>query len=896
MGECDMRFVLLRCVVWSLLLVGVPFARATAEQLQAVWQPVLPAAIRSSAVPNDPLIFANDVMPQHQYHLQVRGNDLSVDFPAAWQWARGHGIIGVMDDAINLQHPDLDGAFVPHLSNILPAAPAPNGLYYDHASWVLGVLSARPNNTEGLTGVCPDCAVLLDRIAFSESEFAHVVANGAQVINMSYGSVSGTDISCATRPEMCETFDGLMAARDIALVSVSQNRFPDWPLVHDTFPGSHPRVIQVGGVDRNLNFWNECDAPDPTQNVCGSRASAHQELVAPAQNLLTAVTHTVDILGSCGMPTGQNQHYDRCSGNSFAAPQVSGLIGMLRSIYPQMPAEQVRLLLRHTAQSPHAQHSMEWGYGLINPLAAVQAVLGQAAGRQLNNRAVPVFVLRNESSGDTLHSAIPQLISARLNGDSGGANDVYSTLDLGLLLPDYTVPDSAVHPHAAFYIYSTHNDPQAPGKSLTRLLRLSHAQRDDALLATDDVLPDLQDAGFRVDGVAGYIHPPCAAGDASCVQPAHSECLHVLRNDVDWAVALDAQLTAEAYSGYSEALPGNHCLGYALQPVDSDGDGLVDGHESFIGSDSEDPDSDGDGRSDGEELLQAVDGFFSDPLDSQTRFQINAGLSGAWFNPDTNGQGLMLDVMPDGQQMFAAWFTFDLQPGDAGELFASQQHRWFTAQGAYADDQAQLTLYVSRGGQFDNAQATELQAVGEMHLQFDDCTHGQLRYRFDGSTVAGVLPIQRATPDQLCVDGGASLEAPARNLAGLSGAWYNPDTPGQGLLLDIMGQQRQAFVAWFTYALQPEENTASFGSVNHRWFTAQGGWYANDEPDLTVWRSTGGVFDLSPSETIQAVGELRLRLHDCTHATLEYAFPFLGLSGEHPLQRIGPNVYCQSLD
>jgi hypothetical protein len=52
---------------------------------------------------------------------------------------------------------------------------------------------------------------------------------------------------------------------------------------------------------------------------------------------------------------------------------------------------------------------------------------------------------------------------------------------------------------------------------------------------------------------------------------------------------------------------------------------------------------------------------------------INAGHAGAWFNPDTSGQGQLIDVEPEEQFIFVAWFTY-------GEDSALGQ-RWLTAQG-----------------------------------------------------------------------------------------------------------------------------------------------------------------------------------------------------------------------
>jgi hypothetical protein len=73
-------------------------------------------------------------------------------------------------------------------------------------------------------------------------------------------------------------------------------------------------------------------------------------------------------------------------------------------------------------------------------------------------------------------------------------------------------------------------------------------------------------------------------------------------------------------------------------------------------------------------------------------FIINAGLSDAWYQPATAGQGFLITVFPGIQQVFLAWFTFDTQrpPGDAGAILGEPGHRWLTAQGLYGGATANL--------------------------------------------------------------------------------------------------------------------------------------------------------------------------------------------------------------
>ena len=42
-----------------------------------------------------------------------------------------------------------------------------------------------------------------------------------------------------------------------------------------------------------------------------------------------------------------------------------------------------------------------------------------------------------------------------------------------------------------------------------------------------------------------------------------------------------------------------------------------------------------------------------------SEINMNPGHSGAWLNTETEGQGFLLDVMPETDLAFLAWFTYD---------------------------------------------------------------------------------------------------------------------------------------------------------------------------------------------------------------------------------------------
>ncbi len=139
---------------------------------------------------------------------------------------------------------------------------------------------------------------------------------------------------------------------------------------------------------------------------------------------------------------------------------------------------------------------------------------------------------------------------------------------------------------------------------------------------------------------------------------------------------------------------------------------------------------------------------------------INPGLNGSWYNPQTDGQGLLLDVIASQQSLFAAWFTFErpdhqFSPNDTGA-------RWLTAFGSYAGATATLSIQNSTGGVFSAPSQVIGTDVGTATLNFVSCTQASLEYAIDGGPT-GSIPLRRLTPDVLCTE----LNATARN-GGLS--------------------------------------------------------------------------------------------------------------------------------
>jgi len=140
---------------------------------------------------------------------------------------------------------------------------------------------------------------------------------------------------------------------------------------------------------------------------------------------------------------------------------------------------------------------------------------------------------------------------------------------------------------------------------------------------------------------------------------------------------------------------------------------------------------------------------FTDAI--EVGFEINAGMSDAWYYPVTDGQGFFVTVFEDTGRVFIAWFTYDTErpPGSATANLGEPGHRWITALGPYEGDTATLTAYLSEGGVFDSASPAvpPATAIGTITIVWHDCESATLTYELDPPGVTGEIPLQRIVSD-----------------------------------------------------------------------------------------------------------------------------------------------------
>ena len=140
---------------------------------------------------------------------------------------------------------------------------------------------------------------------------------------------------------------------------------------------------------------------------------------------------------------------------------------------------------------------------------------------------------------------------------------------------------------------------------------------------------------------------------------------------------------------------------------------------------------------------------------------ITYGVGGGWFEPATNGQGLVFEVIPATNLMVAYWFTYPQNGGG---------REWFLAQGDISGARADLVIYQASGGIFDLPSEVTLDEWGTSVLEFSSCTVATWSYESSGGDVSGDIPLQRIGPDVLCT---SEQSTAMINVVSRTNAWFD---------------------------------------------------------------------------------------------------------------------------
>ena len=314
-------------------------------------------------------------------------------------------IIGLLDSGLDVTHPEFEGRIAPGGFDFVDGVPEmsdPNG----HGTHVGGIIAANRDGN-GMHGVAYDALLLPIRIIdetglipLGDVDLAaaidHAVANGAVILNNSWGSIA--PITAFTRPEIEADSPELLAAVQRAVDSGTV-------IVFAAGNGALLNGVLVAFVDPNIQaglpflfpefeeLWVAVIAVD----LNGAEPLYTNRCGVAAAWCITAPGGSDDQAAGGVFSTEPGGGYDTLSGTSMAAPHVSGSIAVLMQLFPELTPQAILDRLFETANSTglYADATI-FGHGLLDLEKATRPV-GVVAILTGSSLSGPVFDLAASS-------------------------------------------------------------------------------------------------------------------------------------------------------------------------------------------------------------------------------------------------------------------------------------------------------------------------------------------------------------------------------------------------------------------------------------------------------------------------------------------------------------------
>lgn len=308
----------------------------------------------------------NDVQYAQQWAHQLAGIE------PAWDISTGSSAVtvAIIDSGVAANHPDLAGRVVEQLNvstgKIQPGSTENDACRIGHGTWVAGVIGAVGGNGTDVVGVNwrvsildiagthpqASCIGVTDSSTIAGIDYA--IQRRVDVINLSF---SGAANVCPMAYQ--RTIDRARTAGILVVAAAGNDGF-DIPNV----PASCNGVVSVAAV-----------GPDGARAVY-STSNPYVDVAAPGGGGSIDHDPAVDVLTTSvwdnQQPTGSTL---AVPGTSFAAPYVTGLAALLRSVDPTLGPDQLESVIERTARDVGAPgRDPAYGWGIIHAGDAVALV------------------------------------------------------------------------------------------------------------------------------------------------------------------------------------------------------------------------------------------------------------------------------------------------------------------------------------------------------------------------------------------------------------------------------------------------------------------------------------------------------------------------------------------
>ncbi|WP_298606198.1 S8 family peptidase [uncultured Rothia sp.] len=343
----------------------------------------------ATALKTQAAVTPNDTLYPQQWNLH---DAKGISAPEAWATTQGSGVtVAVIDSGI-VKHPDLDANVLPGYDFITEPSIARDGNGRDadptdqgnweeagvcnadseasesnwHGTHVAGSIAAIMNNKRGIAGVAPNAKILplraLGMCGGYDSDIADAMvwaAGGAvegvpanthpaQIINLSLGGEG-------TCPATYSKAIAEVNKRGAILVVAAGNDDQDTSKIAPANCGGSIVVGSTNQKGQRSDFSNYGKIVDVS---------------APGDGIMS----TVDL----GTTVSTGAGYTEYDGTSMAAPQVAGIIALMKSVDPSLTADRAKQVLKQSAK-PLTCDVNACGAGIANAASALEVLQGKNA-------------------------------------------------------------------------------------------------------------------------------------------------------------------------------------------------------------------------------------------------------------------------------------------------------------------------------------------------------------------------------------------------------------------------------------------------------------------------------------------------------------------------------------
>ena len=310
-------------------------------------------------------------------------------------------IVAVLDSGVNTEHEDLKDHLwngnAQHGYNVVNPGQAPID-DRSHGTHCAGIVCG--DGTSGkITGAAPDATLMSIKLydANSGLTLSRLTAGiqfattyGADILSISQG---WSNLSASNRTTLRNTFDNLLNLDIIAVVAAGNDRQslstipapnnvrtpgdcpPPWLHPDQTTQGGLSSVVSVGAVDSD-NVVSGISSQGP---VTWQGTSYNDYLYNPGMGLIRPdIAAPGNSIVSLDNET--NNGYAIKSGTSMATPCVAGVMALMLEKNPELKPADLCRIIETTATKISNKKNNDTGSGVINALAAVQAVNFNTSG------------------------------------------------------------------------------------------------------------------------------------------------------------------------------------------------------------------------------------------------------------------------------------------------------------------------------------------------------------------------------------------------------------------------------------------------------------------------------------------------------------------------------------